>query len=373
MTVLNKGTARRQAGMLTLALVLALLMVTGLIGVYVARTSWLELKLTAGSYRVKQAAEAAHAGLQYGLAYYLEGGADHDADGRVDVDAAGVLASGSLSGKRWQVQLCDAGFAGQPCSPATAALASLRIVATGFSDDGSAKRTVSQLVRTYPVLPVLPVAALMVRSTASASGGALVVVNNQGSLTIWSGSPLAAVPIPFTTRITNGSLPDQPGSSNAGAGADTRLADAALAALTDEGLLRSFFALGSQDMAALADVHIAGHQALPAGELGGKVIVLSALAGQPYTRLPLRLGTVSEPVILLVDGELELAAGSEVFGVVYARKLSGHDGARVQGALLLQELGRLDGTLLLEYDAAVLAVAQRIQLESVLASSWRDW
>ncbi|RQW25920.1 hypothetical protein EHS17_10970 [Rhodobacteraceae bacterium CH30] len=362
--------ARRQGGMLTLGLVLVLLMAVALMTVYAARTSLLELKLSGSSYRAKQALEAAEAGLHYGVAYYLAGGADHDGDGQLDTDVSGVLARGQLGGPRWQVQFCDAASLGPACVLPVAAPARLRIMATGFSDDGSARRVVSQLVMADPVLLAVPEATLLARRLDSASGGSLEVINNQTPLTIRSGTlPMQS----FSTRIARDGLLDQAGSTNASFGSDVQLADVALAALSDEAFFRSFFALGWDALKASADIHLTGHQPFPEEDMGGKVVLLSALDGQPYTRLPVRLGNPAAPVILLVDGELELAAGSVVFGVVYARKLSSHDGAKVQGSLLLEALGQIEGTLQLEYDAALLAKAQSLRQESVLASSWRDW
>lgn len=362
--------ARYQAGMLTLGLVLVLLMAMALMTVYAARTSLLELKLSGSSYRAKQALVAAEAGLHYGVAYYLAGGADHNADGQLDTDATGTLAHGQLGGPRWQVQFCDAASLGPACVLPASVPARLRIMATGFSDDGSARRVVSQQVMADPVLLAVPEATLLVRRLDSASGGSLKVINNQGPLTIRSGTlPVLS----FSTRIARDGLPDQAGSTNASPGSDVQLADAALAALSEEAFFRSFFALGWDALKASADIHLAGHQPFPEEDMSDKVVLLSALDGQPYTRLPARLGSPMAPVILLVDGELELAAGSVVFGVVYARKLSSHDGAKVQGALLLEALGKIEGTLQLEYDAALLAKAQSLRQESVLASSWRDW
>ncbi|MCL6264417.1 polymer-forming cytoskeletal protein [Craterilacuibacter sp. RT1T] len=366
----NGRNGRHQAGMLTLGLVLVLLMVMALMTVYAARTSLLELKLSGSSYRAKQALEAAEAGLHYGVAYYLAGGADHNADGQLDMDAAGVLARAQLGGPRWQVQFCDAASLGPACVLPAAVPARLRIMATGFSDDGSARRVVSQQVMAEPVLLAVPEATLLARRLDSASGGSLEVINNQRPQTIRSGTLPA---LPFSTRIARDGLLDQAGSTNSSLGRDVQLADAALATLSDEAFFHSSFALGWETLKASADIHIAGHQPFPDDDMGGKVVLLSALDGQPYTRLPVRLGSPIAPVILLVDGELELAAGSVVFGVVYARKLSSHDGAKVQGAVLLEALAQVEGTLQLEYDAALLAKAQSLRQESVLASSWHDW
>lgn len=92
-----------------------------------------------------------------------------------------------------------------------------------------------------------------------------------------------------------------------------------------------------------------------------------------------RVGAIARPVVLVVDGALQLSGPVQIHGMVYARSLRWDDvseaeGGLLHGAVLLSEAYAGNGAPDMVYDAALMAKLKRQSGSWVrVPGSWRDF
>lgn len=191
---------RTQKGMSTLVIVLLLLFVATMVTLYTASTSIREQQVSANQYRADQALSAANLGLDYAQAYYTKfAGPDADGDGAVDVltvpsgilTGAGQTVSASVTftdGDAAVDRNADGNFTNDALdAPHT-------LTAVGYSDDGSATRTIQIRVDAAGLIPAggHPGFPLIAKGIA-ASGGNFTLINRFSHATIWTGADSTAL------------------------------------------------------------------------------------------------------------------------------------------------------------------------------------
>ncbi len=375
-TTVKPSMVPKQTGMATLLVSVVLLAVMSVMAIYTSRSSLMELTLTNNAYRAKQAAEAAEAGLDFALAYYLQGGADQNNDNAADTLTVPTSLTG---GKRVSVAFCDPSSTLTNCLPPTS-LGRLRIIATGYSDDDTAVSRVGVLVSEENFLTVNPKATLTAKGATSATlNGNLTVINNMGSTTIWTGTDISAMTGSFETKININGADNQISSEKVGSkfyvGPDVVYNDQSLKNLSLADYFEQMTGRPQSEMAALADIRISGTATLPAATaandyLGGKVIYVDKATFDPNTNL----GTATKPVILIVNGAFELNGSNTIHGVVIANSLNKANGnARINGAMIVGDVNNANGGFTIEMVPSVINGLNKITVKSSVGNSWRDW
>ncbi|MEO1945373.1 MAG: pilus assembly PilX N-terminal domain-containing protein, partial [Candidatus Thioglobus sp.] len=139
---------KMQSGAATLLIAVIMLIAISLVTFLTGKTVLMETKMAANNYRASQAMADADAGMDYALAYFDDGGLDHDGNG-LDVI---IIAPGSSSITFYNtatlLPLPSCVGASVPATNQKSALIAL----TGTSDDGSASRTIYQCVGTRNLL-----------------------------------------------------------------------------------------------------------------------------------------------------------------------------------------------------------------------------
>lgn len=379
-------TAERGAAALPVTLMLAF---TVLLAVAFAnRSVLLQVRSSVHQLASAQAHEAAQAGLAWTLAQLNQSAAIGE-DCRASQAASatpwheqarlGALqASCVAEGTGWS---CHCPRSGEPRAIEHAAAPAFRVqltadpaqpdrwqlVATG--QDSRAGRTLQLRIAVgrLPGLDTLPAAALAVRGHASFAGDFTLTHTDaaSGGVTLHAGgqvqgSSLRAIGTPGTP----------PRASIVGH-------DAALAGLTAPGLHASVFRMDrmrwrEQPGVATLDCHSACDAALSEAVRQHTRI---ALDGGLRLATPLSVGSPQRPVVLVVDGPVELHAAATIHGLVYARHAdwADHGGATVRGAVIAENDLRAHGPTTLHHDAAVLqALRQHGGTYAPVAGSWRD-
>lgn len=310
---------------------------------------------------------------------------------------------------------------------------------TGRSDDGSAEKTVFQTLRYATPYPSGYATHPLITFSTVRVGGSMTVVNVFSNATIWSGGdvegfgaggssqrgtlihPNADGPQTYTDGTTgdihayfdeNGNNAYDSGEelldpgldasnlytandltkSSGGDGANTYLGadvidgsvDLATSKATDpDGFFKNFFA-GSPEFAKEAADYITTSDRLtdPSGTHGidGSMIWVDA-SGGAFTLKNGDYGTPAKPIVLIIDGDLDLAASPRIFGLLMVRGDvvgGGSGGGEVVGAAIIEGDNGVDGSGGFDviYEPNILSRAgdgqNRIAVAAI-SGTWRDW
>jgi hypothetical protein len=242
----------------------------------------------------------------------------------------------------------------------------LQLSSTGFS--GRSRSQVQARLGRLPGLDTLPAAALTARGSVNITTGSLDIQHTNvatGGWTLHSGSTVDD----RTLRLR--STPGTPVSTSL-LGLDPTLAQ-----LTPQGLFASMFRMDksawrTQPMVHEVDCRNPCDAALVEAAAGHQLIWLQ---GGLRLATPVALGTLQHPVVLVVDGPVELQAKAVIHGVLYGTHPLWLDsaGAVIHGAVIIESDLQASGDTLIRYDADVLATLhERTGSYARLPGSWRD-
>lgn len=242
-----------------------------------------------------------------------------------------------------------------------------QLSATGHGIEAARTIQLRMDIGRLPGLDTVPAAALAVRGNASFSGDFTLIHTDaaSGGVTLHTGAGVQG----STLRAI--STPGTPSR------ASILSHQAALAGLTAQGLHASVFRMDrttwrEQPGATTINCHSACDAALTDA---ARHHTLIALDGGLRLSTPLTLGTPQHPVVLVVDGPVELHAAALIHGVIYTRDASWIDsaGATLRGAVIAENDLQAQGPTTIHHDIAVLQTLQRRSgTYAPVAGSWRD-
>lgn len=379
------NAAQRGAATLPITLVLAFALLMAV--AFASRSLVFEVRSAGNQAHAAQAHEAAQAGLQWTLAL-LNNATPIGADCTASRDATALrwrdrLASGALQAScehdsgGWR---CHCPASGAPRAVHDAAMPAFRIHlvadsatpdrwtlrSTGHSGAGNAADLQMRVGR-LPGLDTLPAAALTVRGDASfdAAFSAHHTEPASGGVTLHAGGSVTG------TELQLESTPGTPAQASLVSN------DPALASLSPEALHASLFRLDrnawrEQPSVRAVDCRSACDTALrEAAQAHTRLLLVGGLR----LDTPVTLGSPQRPVLLVVDGPVELRAGAVIHGLVLA--LHGHwldtAGATVRGAVIAAGDLQAQGASRLYHDGTVLqTLRQRTGTYAAVSGSWRD-
>lgn len=360
----------RQHGAATLAIALVLLFTISFITLFASRAMIFEHRTSINQYRATQAFEAAQAGMELGLANlnvaslrntYIR---DTNSDGIVD--PATNTIDGSLPGAlSYRIVYTN---------PTTGNLNLIRITSSGCADGCSpctssctSRATVGQLVRLQPMLSSAPTAALTAKGNVSLSGS--VTVANTDTAT--NGATVhAGGTVSFGGSASAVTIPGAPAAASV-AGSDTTLSS-----LSDDNFFQSYFGNSK------AKIQSAATQIACSGVCNSQLDGLTGqtiwVTGDTQLTSNITIGSASAPVILIVDGNLQITGAATVYGVVYCTALTwdntGGGTSQIIGAALAEGDFTATGTPNPTYNSSVLQNLQNnLGVFAKIAGSWSDF
>jgi Tfp pilus assembly protein PilX len=375
--------ATSQRGASTIAVALLLSFAALLSVAFANRSVLLDAKTSANQYRAAQAREAAEAGLAWALAQMNHStpiGDDCRPSGNTsdlpfrEHSVAALRASCEARDSDWSCR-CGAPI---ETSEDTSHSFSIQLAETDtpgvlqLNARGTASNARSQLqvrLGRLPGLDSLPAAALTVRGAANFGSGAFGVHHTDpasGGLTVHSGAALPTLPLYLR------STPGTPAS------ASVLASDSALAALTAQGLFASLFRMDKthwRTQPMVREIECSNACDSPLAEASSRH-QLMWLRGGLRLDTPVTLGTPQRPVLLVVDGPVELNGNAVIHGLVYASQSSWTDtaGAAIHGAVVFEDALQASGSTQVHHHLAVLqALHQRTGSYARVANSWRDF
>lgn len=347
----------RQRGAATLTVSLAILLLGTLVVLGVSQAVVMEQKIANNSVRAAQAFEAAEAGMHAALDY-LDTEPDRDGNGGIDPvfdtngDGTGDTSAASIGNGSVSVATQDL---------ADGAMTRIAVTATGYSDDRSAHRTLTQTFVTLDPVPHLPRIPLIAGGALEVHGTANVR-NAHGHDAVWSGG-------------------------NAGMDAGIVANDTTLAALAADDLFRVTFGLApaafavslvtrampaatfddDAQLATRAVVRVDGNTTLGDVTLGCS----TALIGNASCAAEAR-----RPVVLVIAGNAEFAGDTHLYGLLFVsgnttvtRTAHVHGAAVVAGNVTVGHGAELH----LTFDTAVLADLHKAGPMTPLAGTWNEF
>ena len=416
-------SARRQSGVATLLVVMGLFFVVSMVAAYTSRNLIFEQRTSANQYRATQAFEAAEAGLEWAVAMLNAG----QIDAQCTAPAAGSNAntfrqryvadltnSGAAAAAATPGCQLGAGAAGWACGCPNAGAPGV-VVASGaspqpafrvrFRDLGlpyprfltiesrgctspdetclsqaevrgagsGAAALVSIKAALVPALAARPQAAVTVGQTVSGAPGSKAINNDAASsgLTVLHGS--AAAITGMTPITAAGSA-----APNVGVVLDASLQTAAQ---PNDPMFERFFGMSAARFAAQASTV----QACPTQACTIELVRTAAAAnpGRPiWVRTGLSidsgtpLGTADNPVLLVVDGDLNVSADVQFLGVIYSRANTTVNSGEslIRGAFIGEQSLNLSSRFDVYYDRAVIDRIRNTQGIIVrVPGSWKDF
>ena len=383
-------------GFVTLGVSLAILLLSTLVVFNVSNAVLMEQKIANNSVRAKQAFEAAEAGITAALKY-VETDPDADGDGVVDsvfdTDSDGIGDTNTAAVGTGSVTVTLADTSG-------GAMTTFLITSVGYSDDKSAKRTITQQMVTINPLPNAPDNPFVTRGTVVITGSA-TVHNPEGQSTIWSGSDVdmgsnnsTSTEVPDATASNYPACMDTPmtcdlvdASSRVLKGVDVIENDSSLGALTGDDFFQNFFGMGKETYHASmvtidtneddfeADADLATHEVV---WVDGDATISSVTVGCTTTVTGNNVcpDANQKPSIVIVDGDLTFQGTPQFYGILFVTgdvHISGN--TTVHGALVIAGTATSDtgGSLDVWYNSSVLSGTAKAGASTGSAGTWKDF
>jgi hypothetical protein len=373
---------RKQRGVTTLIISLIILMLSTLVVFNVSKAILMEQKISNNDTRAKQAFEAAEAGINVALDY-LNTNPDRDGVAGIDpvfdlnpVDGIGETSLATIGSATVMVTIT-----GTPAAPGI-------ITAEGVSNDGTATKTLTiSAARTNP-LPNGPQNPIIVRGGLIVGGNASVV-NPEGFSTIWSGSDVdvstnqtdttmvpdlssngypACMDIPMTCATVN--------SSNKNVvGVDVVENDASLSSLTANQFFQNFFGM-TQTAYQASMVTINATTATAEASVTNALSEVIWVEGGATINGNGTMGSLTQPSILIVNGNLSVQGGFDFFGIVYVTGTIDIQGtSTVTGAAIVAGANNSNasGNLTITFNSSVINNTSLAGSTTGGAGSWRDF
>ena len=399
----------KQRGAVVISLSIIFLLLTTFVTLYVAKGILLEQKIVNNEMRSKLAFEAAEFGLSAAIEY-VSGGADRDGDDVMDpvfilVDNIGTKTVSNVGNQSVDVTVKALG---------TEELA-FKIISQGYSDDKTATRTITQVITVQDALPNAPDNPFTSKGSISISGSG-DVYNPEGNSTIWSGGDVTLDSSgTIKTRIADPSNTDPSGAkypdcmdipmscaltntvSESTVGLDVIEQDGNLANLSPPEMFENFFGMSpAVYKASKATVTIttsgefisanknneiiwfdnpAGTMSIPAGTLVG-CDAPKELNHAVYNSLKTCPIQDEAPSILIINGNLDIAANASIYGIVFVMgTLTAHGTPNIHGALVTAGEGAnsATGSFSVWYNSRILQSVRTIAPMASLSGAWKDF
>lgn len=376
-----------QRGAVTLLASLSILMVITIMTLVSTEIYTVESRSSANQVRERQALEAAMTGFERAMAYINENsGPDADCDMTdpntcvADSIASPASPVSVTSGGSYAVEICSA-TTSLPSDPTTACNAArysynkfkkLLIYARGWSDDGTGIRHIVAVTENAPGVANAPGNPLTTKGTAVINGSG-DVTNPEGRSTVWSGQSVDFTNANFKTNILSPSGEGVIESSRAGnPGPDVIENDGNISNVSGDAFFANFFGTDPASYKQLYANHTFNSSDINSqdGTVGRSMWAEgdAAPSGNPV------FGSADDPVILIINGNLDISGNITVNGLLYViGDMNGTGNVTVNGAVVVQGSTDVSGSFDVFFDSDLLSGLGQVGQATVTPGSWKDW
>jgi type IV pilus assembly PilX-like protein len=383
-----------------------LLVAATLVILYTSQTTITEEHMAGNEVRQKQALAAAQAGIDAAIA-----GANASGGNLAQTPATTGLGASPKGSYRSVFCKGTLGNAGLPACPATptalactapdASEAQSWLVSCGWSDDNTSVQRIVTYVGKLAPLPNSPTNPLISKGAVDVGGNA-TVVNYFNNLTTWTGNTLTSSSATGKTMVANPSMPYQSsygstpsalasavqGNSGCGtgnnlictttsglAGPDVVASDTTLSNLNDAQFFANFFGMSPENYRNLmADKVLTDTQAEQSGALSTPQIYWVDVASGGEFTLGDTIGTLANPVILIVNGDLRLNASNDFYGLLYVTgNVTGGGSPNIFGSMVVEGSVNTNGAPNIIYYPTALGNTDQLSKFASMPGTWRDF
>lgn len=401
--------------MSTLFIVLILLLLSSLVVFYASRTAISEQRVSGNEIRTKQAYAAAEAGANDALAKFAVGGVDLTA-----IQTSTLYVSGQRPSYYQALYCSPAAYTGSTApscpkahttnisctAPTTTETRTPLIFACGWSDDDLAVIRILQKASGTPSTAGSITSPVVTKGATNLLVGGASIFNYFNDLTVWAGGdvpiqsntgktfirdvstdPAATSADTSTAYRTTGNSPacNNPpahytcSTDGNNLGPDAIINDTALSSLTSDQFFTQF--MGSspttyRDRTATYKVDLnntlTGEDSTSINSISGKQDAVIWVEGNA-SNLPTTIGSATHPVVLVVNGNLDLGSNATIYGLVFVTgAVSGNGSPTIYGAMIAGS-ATTSGNPKIIFDPAVLAATTRLGTGANVPGGWRDW
>lgn len=355
---------KQQQGIMTLMLSVILLAAMSLSVVNIGNMINTEQKIYNNQYRNQQAFSAAQAGIEYGLQYLKNNKTsivvDSNNDGQID---SNVLVTQLANSSDFSLRISNT---------TTQNFDLIQLSSVGRSDDGASTRELRQQVQWKSLIPYLPPVPVIARNNASLSGNASVL-NMHDQYTIWAGNNVSYQG--NSSSQTASHLSDKFFMD-----ADVLNNDSNLNNSTTDAFFQNFFGSSKSAVSQSADIYLSGsgnsNYSSDVSGVTGKSIWIEQSSGSASINGNTTIGSVNQPVLLIVNGEAKLNGNLTIYGAVYFTssnsKLNGN--LDIYGTVIAENnLEIANGNLDVIYHPTVINnLKANMGQYMIVAGSWND-
>lgn len=404
-----------QRGVASLLTAVVLLTCITLVALFTSKTVVMETKMAADDYRTSQATAAAQAAMDQAVAYYgvsntldrfdnnnttpfavtTTAGADGILDYSITSPMTITLTSGSQTTRG---QFYFNNTTGNICnSPTGNKMDKGMLVATGWSDDNTAVRTITQCVNKAKILNDDGPAQPFITHGGIGIAGNATFINRFTNSNVWTGGSLGSAGAAFATylrpankqfsdltwaeKIAGCANPCDPDTASnnvrlvsntkAGYGVDVIGDDPTLGNLTADETFAMFFAdTRAATKSSASDDGQMYTNIVDATDKGG-TIWIEGSGSAP------NIGSPDNPAILVVNGDLTIGSNATIYGVVYViGTLTINGSPNIYGSLISESgttAGNGSPTLVFVPWFGGDSSSEQPGDPAPISGSWKDW
>lgn len=363
---------KKMQGAATIILAVILIVTITLVVLFSATFNALEEKVTSNAKQNNQAYMAAEAGLEFGDVYLQQNSATILAN-----PVNGYIPAYTSTNTQNVVLTDGSKFTISYTNPVQNNYSLIQITVTGTSADGTSTRTISQEVANNSLLSTPPTVPLITKGTVNMTGNS-VVSNPNSNSTINSGSTVSLAGS-SQTLITGGVV----GSHSGTIGGDITQNNAAISSMSNATFFQTYF--GSTEAAVQATVKHSytnsnnTEYSATLNGMSGTSIWITQTGGTAKIADTATIGTAANPVLIIVNGNLDLEGNAVIYGFIYviggvATDFLGN--AKVYGGIVSTDNLSLAGNTLVQFSSSVLSQLQKQNEAGYFAKvpgTWRDF
>lgn len=358
-------------GAVTLMMTVILLTFATLVIIYAANFAIMEQKTTANQVYDDQAFEAAEAGLEYGISYLITNSST------ILASPTGGYINAISNSNITNVTLANqAKFSIVYSNPTANNYSVIKVQSTGTNSDGTATHVLSQLIAIKSVLSNTPSSSLSAQGSVTMTDNA-IITNTNNPLTIKSGSLVLLFSNAETVLSTGVS------STPFNLKSDIQSNQSSISSLSQSDYFASIFGLGSSTIKGLANYSYSNSSnhdySNQLNNLNNAIIWIDQSTGTTATiQNNISLGTATNPVILIANGQLLLQSNVTINGYVFVNGASTtiKDGVVIHGGLGSSSTVLFQNNAHLYYDSSVLANLgnqTNTEMFAKIPGSWKDF
>lgn len=364
---------KKNSGAATLIITVMLLVMSTMIVIFAANQGRLLSNITSNQLQSRQAYQAAQAGLEFGINYLQQNSAAILAS-----PVGGYLAPYSNSSTT-NVSLSNGSkFSITYSNPTANNYNLIQISSLGTSADGTSTKTVKQLVQFGSVLSAPPTVPLVSQGGLSMSGNS-TIKNVSNNTTVELGGAVS-ITGNGNTQLSSGQ------SSTAGnIKSDVQQNVNSISSMTQSDFFATYFGTSAttvqNNIAHTYTNNSSTNYSSTLNGMTGTSVWINQTGGTASISGTTTIGSAASPVLLIVDGSLNISGNVTIYGFVFiigpataTTDISGNVG--ITGGLVTTDNFNMSGNTVLTYNSSVLSALQKTSSMSYYAKvpgTWSDF